>query len=333
MADGICVPCSYFTESKMIEMPAKILVSTENLPYADWLEYRKLGIGGSDASVVCGINRYKSPVELWMEKTNQLQAQEAGEAAYWGTQLESIVRSEFTKRTGIEVRKLDVILQSEEHPFMLANLDGICEVPDLGTCIFEAKTASAYKAAEWEDTIPDEYQLQIQHYMAVTGYKGAYIAVLIGGNTFRWKFVERDEELIAMLTELERDFWRHVEDGTPPPLDGSDASARFLAERFPTSTPKSHITLPDTAADLLAQYDEACEELEAVTERKQKAENLLKEMMGENEVGTAGGRVITWKSVAQERLDSKTLKAEHPTLCKKYTNKTSYRRFTIRAAS
>ena len=317
----------------MIEMPAKILVSTENLPYADWLEYRKLGIGGSDASVVCGINRYKSPVELWMEKTNQLQAQEAGEAAYWGTQLEPFVRAEFTKRTGIEVRTVSQLLQSEEHPFMLANLDGICEVPDVGTCVFEAKTASAYKAGEWEDTIPDEYALQLAHYLAVTGYAGAYIAVLIGGNTFKWKFVGRDEELISMLVELESAFWNHVQDGTPPPLDGSDASAKFLADRFHDSIPKSHITLPDTAADLLAQYDEACEELEAVTERKQRAENLLKEMMGENEVGTAGGRVVTWKSVSQERLDSKTLKAEHPALCKKYTNKTSYRRFTIKAAS
>ena len=73
--------------------------------------------------------------------------------------------------------------------------------------------------------------------------------------------------------------------------------------------------------------------LDVVTEWKQRAENLLKEMMGENEVGTSGDRVITWKSVSQERLDSKTLKAEHPTLCKKYTNKTSYRRFTIRTAS
>ena len=144
-------------------MPAKILVSTENLPYADWLEYRKQGIGGSDASVVCGINRYKSPVELWMEKTNQLSAQEAGEAAYWGTQLEPFVRAEFTKRTGIEVNLANYILQSEEHPFMLANLDGVCEVPDVGTCIFEAKTASAYKTGEWEDTIPDEYALQIAH--------------------------------------------------------------------------------------------------------------------------------------------------------------------------
>ena len=168
--------------------------------------------------------------------------------------------------------------------------------------------------------------------MAVTGYAGAYIAVLIGGNTFRWKFVERDEELISMLVELESAFWNHVRDCMPPPLDGSEASARFLSERFPNSVPKSQIELPTTAADLLVQYDEACEQLEAVTEQKQRAENLLKEMLGDNEIGSAGDRVITWKSVTQERLDSKTLKAEHPALCKKYTNKTSYRRFTIKAA-
>ena len=184
-------------------MSAKVLATTENMPYADWLELRKQGIGGSDASVVCGISRYKSPVELWMNKTGQLPDQEAGEAAYWGTQLEPFVRAEFTKRTGIEVRTVNQLLQSEEHPFMLANLDGICEVPDVGTCIFEAKTASAYKAGEWEDTIPDEYALQLAHYLAVTGYAGAYIAVLIGGNSFKWKFVERDEELISMLIELE----------------------------------------------------------------------------------------------------------------------------------
>lgn len=313
-------------------MAAKVLVSTENIPYEEWLEYRRLGIGGSDASVVCGINRYKSPVELWLDKTGQLPPQEAGEAAYWGTQLEPFVRAEFTKRTGIWVEHRSELLQSEEHAFMLANLDGICEVPGVGTCIFEAKTASAYKAGEWEDAIPDEYMCQIQHYMAVTGYVGTYIAVLIGGNTFKWRFVERDEELISMLIELESDFWNHVQDGTPPPLDGSDASTKFLSERFPISKPMSQIALPDTAADLLAQYDAACEQLEVVTEQKQRAENLLKEMMGDNEVGTAGGRIVTWKNVAQERLDSKTLKAEHPVLCKKYTNTTSYRRFSIKAA-
>ena len=294
-------------------MSANILISTENMPYEDWLHYRKLGIGGSDASVVCGINRYKSPVELWMEKTDQLPHQEAGEAAYWGTQLESL-------------------LQSKEYPFMLANLDGICEHPDYGSVIFEAKTASAYKAGEWEDSIPDEYMLQIQHYMSVTGYQGTYIAVLIGGNTFRWKFIKRDEELIAALIELETAFWNHVQDNTPPPLDGSGASARFLSERFPNSVPKSQIVLPDTAAELLLQYDESCKQLESIMEQKQKAENLLKQMMGENETATSGDRIITWKSISQERLDSKTLKAEHPALYQKYANKTSYRRFSVRTA-
>ena len=129
-------------------MAVNILVSTEKMDYLEWLEHRKRGIGGSDASVVCGINRYKSPVELWMEKTDQLPYQEAGEAAYWGTVLESIVRTEFTKRTGIEVGMVNQIFQSVEHPFMLANLDGICEHPEYGTCGFEAKTASAYKVNE-----------------------------------------------------------------------------------------------------------------------------------------------------------------------------------------
>ena len=313
-------------------MPAQVLVSTENMPYEDWLEYRRQGIGGSDAAAVCGISRYKSPVELWMEKTGQLPHQEAGEAAYWGTQLEALVRSEFTKRTGVEVDHAKQLPQSTEYPFMLANLDGRCEHPDYGTCGFEAKTASAYKAGEWEDAIPDEYQLQIQHYMAVTGYRGFYIAVLIGGNTFRWKFVERDEELIAMLLELETEFWAHVRDGTPPSLDGSNASARFLAERFPSSVPASQIALPDTAAELIQQYDAACEQMDVLTEQKQKVENQLKQMLGEHETGTAKGRIITWKSISQERLDSKTLKAEHPALYKKYVNKTSYRRFSIRPA-
>ena len=97
----------------MIIMSAIVLASTKDMPYEEWLEYRKRGIGGSDAAVVCGISRYKSPVELWMEKTDQMPYQEAGEAAYWGTQLESLVRDEFTKRTGIEVIQPHQLLQSK----------------------------------------------------------------------------------------------------------------------------------------------------------------------------------------------------------------------------
>lgn len=203
--------------------------------------------------------------------------------------------------------------------------------PDFGPCIFEAKTASAFKAGEWENGIPDEYLLQIQHYMAVTGYGGCYIAALIGGNTFRWKFIERDDELIAAMIQLEERFWQHVQNKTPPVLDGSDSVAQFLAEQFPNSTPNSRIELPNRAEQLIQQYDTACQQIKDLTEQKQQAENQLKQMLGEHEAGTAGGHIVTWKNVVQERLDSKTLKAEHPALYKKYANKTSYRRFAIKS--
>ncbi len=114
-------------------------------------------------------------------------------------------------------------------------------------------------------------------------------------------------------------------------MDGSTASAKFLAERFPNSNPKSKITLPDSAIDLIIKYDAACEQIKTATEKKQYVENLLKEMMGEHEIGTVWDRIVTWKNITQVRLDSKTLKADHPTLYKKYANKTSYRRFSIKA--
>lgn len=310
---------------------AKAVIDTNNLSYEQWLEYRKTGIGGSDASVVCGINKYRSPVKLWLEKTGQLPYQEAGEAAYWGTQLEPVVRSEFTKRTGIEVKLVKQLLQSEEHPFMQANLDGICEHPDYGTCIFEAKTASAYKLNEWENSIPAEYMLQIQHYMSVTGYKGTFIAVLIGGNTFKWKYIERDDEIIEMLIHLEADFWEHIVNNTPPPLDGSEASEKFLSDRYPESIPQSRIILPPEADVLIKEYDKETAILNEAAERRQRAENLLKEMLGNNENGTSENRIISWKSIFQERLDSKSLRAEYPDLYKKYVNRISYRKFSIKA--
>jgi len=312
---------------------AIVLTSTVDLPYAEWLEFRRQGIGGSDASVVCGFNKYKSPIELFMEKTGQLPHQEAGEAAYWGTRLESIVRTEFTKRSGIEVIPVNAILQSETHPFMLANLDGTCEDPNYGTCVFEAKTASAYLLDDWENGIPDPYMLQLQHYMAVTGYKGAYIAVLIGGNTFKWKFIERDEEIIAMLIQLESEFWDMVQSNTPPPLDGSDTSAEFIGAQFPNSRPFTQIDLPMEAAALIQQYDAACEQLEYLTDQKQEAENLLKQMLGDNEAGIIADRVITWKTITQERLDSKAVKVKHLRIYKRFAKIKLSRRFSIKAAS
>ena len=315
-------------------MAAVVLASIEGISKEEWLAYRNMGIGGSDASVVCGVNKYKSPLELWMEKTGQRPPQEAGEAAYWGTRLESLIRDEFALRSGIKVIPVKQILQSKEHPFMLANLDGVCRCPVHGKCVFEAKTANAFKAGEWDGAaIPQEYLLQIQHYLCVTGYNGAYIAALIGGNSFQSKFVKRDEELISMIIRYERDFWMHVQDGVPLPPDDSKACGEFLSRQYPGSIAKSKIMLPDNVADLIRQHSIADEQMEIFKKQKQKAENTMKQMLGEHEMGIVGDGYVKWSTVTQNKFNAKLLEAEQPEVHAKYKVESTYRRFTIKEPS
>lgn len=306
------------------------VVSTENMSRDEWLMWRRKGIGGSDASIVCGLNKYKSPVELWMDKLGMLEPTEVGEAAYWGNILEPIVREEFAKRTSLKVDIEKSILKHSEYPFMVANVDGIVKDPEHGNCIFEAKTSSVFRMEEWENSIPEEYQLQVQHYMAVTGFKGAYVAALIGGNQFKWQFIKRDDEVIEMLIKLEQSFWEHVKSKNPPPLDGSEAASLLLSRLYPKSKPESKITLPDEALDLIIEYEEYQEKEKQAAEQKEKAVNRLKALLGENEAGIAGSRIVSWKNIVSERLDSKQLKADIPEIYSKYTQQSGYRRFTIK---
>ncbi len=305
------------------------LISTENLTREEWLEFRKKGLGGSDTAAVCGISKYKTPVELWMEKTKQVESKEAGEAAYWGTIMEPHIREEFTRRTGLEVRRELSILQHTEHPFMFANVDGVVSDPIHGNYIFEAKTANAFLQDQWVETIPDAYQLQVQHYLAVTDYRGAYVAVLIGGNTFKWYYIPRDDELISMLVRLEERFWNYVTTNTPPPIDGSDAASELLRGLYPSSK-VNKIILPDNALELLKQFEEASEREKQAEVEKQEAENKLKELLQDNESGSVGERTVSWKSVESERLDSKRLKSELPDIYSKYSKVSSSRRFSIK---
>jgi len=308
----------------------KVLVSTENMSKQDWLQWRNKGIGGSDASIICGINKYKSPVELWMEKTGMAGPVEAGEAAYWGTMIEPLIRDEFTRRTGLRVSIEKSMFQHPNYPFMLANVDGIINDDTFGDCIFEAKTSSIYRQNEWDDSIPEEYQLQVQHYMAVTGLKGAYVAVLMGGNQYKYQFIPRDEELIQVLIKLENLFWQFVQTKTPPPMDGSKSCSDFLSRFYPDSKPTSSISLPEEALTLIKQYEEYEAKEKEVALIKEEAANKLKNMLGDNESGLIIDRKITWKTMSSERLDSKTLKLDHPEIYKNYTYKSTFRRFSLK---
>ena len=307
----------------------KVVVKTSNLTREEWLKYRTKGIGGSDVSIIAGINPFKSVHQLWLEKTGQAEPEEEGsEYTHFGTLLEPIVRKEFMERTGIKVRQKHMLLQSEEHPFMFADLDGVIN-EDGQLCIFEAKTASAYKQEVWEEEVPAPYILQIQHYMAVTGAKKTYIAALVGGNHFFYHVVERDEEMIAEIIVMEKYFWQHhVMGGVEPVPDGSEATTRYFNERFRNSNGET-IELPDEVLQVCEEYDNLTRQIRELETAKNAAANQLKSYLGEAEAGTVGDRKITWKSVSKNSVDTKRLKSEHPDIYTDCLTQSSYRRFLV----
>ena len=307
----------------------KVVVKTSNLTREEWLKYRTKGIGGSDVSIIAGINPFKSVHQLWLEKTGQAEPEEEGsEYTHFGTLLEPIVRKEFMERTGIKVRQKHMLLQSEEHPFMFADLDGVIN-EDGQLCIFEAKTASAYKQEVWEEEVPAPYILQVQHYMAVTGAKKTYIAALVGGNHFFYHEVERDEEMIATIIVMEKYFWQHhVMGGVEPVPDGSEATTRYFNERFRNSNGET-IELPDEVLQVCEEYDNLTRQIRELETAKNAAANQLKSYLGEAEAGTVGDRKITWKSVSKNSVDTKRLKSEHPDIYTDCLTQSSYRRFLV----
>ena len=211
---------------------------------------------------------------------------------------------------------------------MFADLDGVInENGEL--CVFEAKTASAYKQEVWEEEVPAPYILQVQHYMAVTGAKKTYIAALVGGNHFFYHVVERDEEMIAKIIVMEKYFWQHhVMGGVEPVPDGSEATTRYFNERFRNSNGET-IELPDEVLPVCEKYDNLTRQIKELETAKNAAANQLKRYLGEAEAGTVGDRKITWKSVSKNSVDTKRLKSEHPDIYTDCLTQSSYRRFLV----
>lgn len=310
---------------------AEVLVTTVDMGRDEWLKWRKQGIGGSDAAAIAGMDPWRSPISVWLDKTGQIVPDEPGEAAYWGTVLENVVAEEFKKRTGFYVQRRNAILKHLKYPWMIANVDRLIRDEQGKWGVLECKTTSEWGRKYWtDDDVPAHYLVQIQHYLAVTGYDYGYLAVLIGGNKYRHYKVNRDEELISYLIQIEQEFWQMVEANTPPAFDGSESSSEILKKLYPEADQGTQILLPSTAQELIELYERAAEDERAAKERKEEATNKLKAMLGTAEVGILGDRKVLWKNIISKRFDTRKFQEEHPDLYEQYTIDSSYRRFDVR---
>lgn len=201
---------------------------------AEWLGGRMNGIGGSDASAVIGMNPYKTNIALFEEKTGRRIPEDISEKEYviYGKNAESHIRGLFSldyPEYRVEHHEFR-ILQSIAYPFMQASLDGELTDMDGRKGILEIKTTNILQSMQyekWKDRLPDNYYIQVLHYLLVTGYQFAVLrAHLISSwgrdrrTSVKHYFIERSEvqEDLKLLLKEEIKFWKYVESGRKPPL-------------------------------------------------------------------------------------------------------------------
>lgn len=305
---------------------SRILTPTKDLPHEKWLEYRRTGIGGSDAATIVGLNPYGSLFKLYADKKGLITSIPDNEAMRQGRDLEEYVAKRFTEATGKKVRRRNYMFQHDKYDYVLADIDREIIGENAG---LECKTTSVFNKSDFENgEIPLTYYVQMTHYMAVMGYERMYLAVLILSKGFYWFVIERNEDEINNLVSAESNFWdSYVVPGTPPELDGSEATKNAIAEIYPSEVDtETNVILPE---ELMSEYKRVNEAFSNSKVKLEEIKNTIKATLGQCAYGKSGSYNISFKKQEKATIDSKALKKTYPDVYKQFLKKSSARTLRI----
>lgn len=292
-----------------------------------WQEFRRGKIGSSMAH-----DAVLRPVRAFLKMLDDKPVEET-DAMYFGTLLESLLGPEFVRRYKRENPMSEVDLIYTDDVYAHAEHDWMVFTPDFFVKIdgklydLSIKTTSAYNKQRVEEAPNDYAHCQSAHAMQVMPELcGSFVFTLIGGQSTKWHFIERDEELGRIIIDKERALLLCVESKTPPSLEG--ATSDDLSDLYPNSNGERKMLPPD-AVELVELREELRSKIQLLEADKTLLECQLKALLGESERGDCGDYKINWKSYTNENLDKKRLREEMPEVYDKYITKSSYRRFTI----
>lgn len=200
----------------------------------EWLNARNNFLGGSDASAILGMNPYRTNLELWQIKTGQLQAEDISDKPYvkYGTEAEHYLRELFK----LDFPEYQVFYEennmflNDKYPFAHASLDGWLMDQEGRKGILEIKTTNILQSMQkekWKDRIPDNYYIQLLHYLMVTEFDFAVLKAQLkyefNGEIYlqtKHYKVERADviEDIQLLESSEKQFWKQVQERKRPAL-------------------------------------------------------------------------------------------------------------------
>lgn len=281
---------------------------------------RQHSIGGSDAPVIAGLSPWKTPLALWMEKTGAATDDEPTLPMRVGSAVEQVIVDEVQRALNRPVFAMPETLIDGEHRFLTAHIDGALSISPTHLEGVEAKW-EAFAGDEWgpaeSDLVPPRVYTQCAHYLMVTGWPRWHVGALFGGREFRHYVIERNEEIIKRLRQLEIDFWQAVEARIAPPMS-STFDARLL---YPQDDGSTVIATPAIA--------DACERLRETRMRRKHQEEIedaiaaeIQAYMGEARTlkSAAGLTLATWSTAKPtQRIDLTALRAEAPELAQRFT--------------
>ena len=235
--------------------------------------------------------------------------------------LKSFVASEFMLKTGKKVRNINGMLRNDKYPFAIANIDRAV----VGEKAFlECKVTNSFNKKEWEKSVPIHYQIQMNHYMAVTGATHCYVAALIGNEDLVIHKLEKDEEMIDEIMKLEEMFCNNCILGDDFPMpDGSSDYSKTLDILYKNSKQEDLILFE--AEYILERYYEVVKIYKDFEKEKKAIEQYLKLQMKNYEIAYVGDRKITWKKQERNTIDTTRLKKEHPEIVAGYMKTTTSR--------
>jgi len=280
-------------------------------------------IGGSDIGAILGLSRFRSPLEVWMEKTGKEVKKLDSLPLRFGSFAESFVASEYSRSTGFDLIHDESIYVHPEYSFMSAHIDRFIleDSSTSPTRILECKTANPFSSGDWGETgtdrVPLSYLGQCLWYMAITNLNKVDLAVLFGNSDFRIYEIERDLELEALVIEKAQFFWNeYVLKDTPPPVQ-SEADCQTL---FGRGDPKKCIEAKAQTLELIQRLQLLNNEIDKRQEEVSSIKQVVMSEMREAETLMLKGRVLaTWRAPKPSfKIDSKRLEVEHPDLVGNY---------------
>lgn len=186
----------------------------------EWLKWRSNGIGASDAPIILGLSKFKTPLQLWEEKTGLVEPVDCENFAMQrGSAMEKTARDFYKQDSGIFDSE-PVCATHPFEPFLRASLDGWSESKQIIAELKCLGDSDNHKNAA-EGLIPPEYMAQVQYQLYVKKAIQAHYYSFngISGNLVN---VYNDVKFQNEIIEEVRHFWHLVQKKIAPPFSDRD---------------------------------------------------------------------------------------------------------------